>query len=388
MHSRFPPALDAVGRSCVRWASSSLLLLAACGGGGSEFSASPAAAVDAGTQALAAPPAPAAPPALTASNLAVVFDVDDPTSEAMARAYQAARGIADRHVFGVRLPRAGSATISAAEFAQLKSTIDTRLDDQAQAILVTWRQPSRVQGACSMSLTSALAFGFDASRCGVCSRTEPSPYFDHDTAQPWTDLRMRPAMMLGAATLAEAQALIRRGLAAEGLMSLGVRARGWLVRTSDVARSVRYPDFQQLAAAGTAGVDWHYVDNAAGAGSNIVADQPDVMFYLTGLERVALIASNRWLPGAVADHLTSFGGVLPDALGQMPATDWLAAGATGSYGTVEEPCNYVQKFPRASVLVHRYSRGETLIEAYWKSVQWPGQGLFVGDPLARPWSRI
>jgi xylose isomerase len=28
-----------------------------------------------------------------------------------------------------------------------------------------------------------------------------------------------------------------------------------------------------------------------------------------------------------------------------------------------------------------------LIEAYWKSVAWPGQGLFVGEPLARPWGR-
>jgi uncharacterized protein (TIGR03790 family) len=70
----------------------------------------------------------------------------------------------------------------------------------------------------------------------------------------------------------------------------------------------------------------------------------------------------------------------------MPATAWLKAGATGSYGTVEEPCNYLEKFPVASVMSARYAAGETLIEAYWKSVRWPGQGLFVGDPLARPWA--
>jgi uncharacterized protein (TIGR03790 family) len=102
---------------------------------------------------------------------------------------------------------------------------------------------------------------------------------------------------------------------------------------------------------------------------------------------VAQIASNRWLPGAAADHLTSFGGVLPDGNGQMPATEWLRAGATASYGTVAEPCNYADKFPRASVLVGRYRRGDTLLEAYWKSVRWPGQGLFLGEPLARPWAR-
>ena len=29
--------------------------------------------------------------------------------------------------------------------------------------------------------------------------------------------------------------------------------------------------------------------------------------------------------------------------------------------------------------------GDTLIEAYWKSVQQPGEGIFIGEPLARPW---
>jgi len=36
-------------------------------------------------------------------------------------------------------------------------------------------------------------------------------------------------------------------------------------------------------------------------------------------------------------------------------------------------------------LAMQYLRGETLIESYWKSVAWPGQGVFVGDPLAAPY---
>ncbi len=35
-----------------------------------------------------------------------------------------------------------------------------------------------------------------------------------------------------------------------------------------------------------------------------------------------------------------------------------------------------------------YLSGETLIEAYWKSVLMPGQGVFVGDPLARPFGGV
>jgi hypothetical protein len=68
----------------------------------------------------------------------------------------------------------------------------------------------------------------------------------------------------------------------------------------------------------------------------------------------------------------------------MSALRWLEAGATGSYGTVTEPCNFVDKFPRPNIVIDRYLNGETLLEAYWKSVAWPGQGVFIGEPLARP----
>jgi hypothetical protein len=39
---------------------------------------------------------------------------------------------------------------------------------------------------------------------------------------------------------------------------------------------------------------------------------------------------------------------------------------------------------RASVLVKNYLLGNTSLETYTKSVKWPSKGLFVGDPLARP----
>jgi uncharacterized protein (TIGR03790 family) len=96
--------------------------------------------------------------------------------------------------------------------------------------------------------------------------------------------------------------------------------------------------------------------------------------------------TNSYLPGAIADHLTSFGGTLTRS-GQMPATRWLDAGVTGSYGTVTEPCNYWQKFPNPQIVMGHYLAGETLIESYWKSVKWPAQGLFVGEPLAKPYAK-
>jgi len=115
-------------------------------------------------------------------------------------------------------------------------------------------------------------------------------------------------------------------------------------------------------------------------------DATDVLFYFIGTTRVEGLDTLGFVPGAIADHLTSHGGHLSDS-GQMSSLRWLEAGATGSYGTVVEPCNFLDKFPHPAIVMGRYVRGETLIEAYWKSVAMPGQGWFIGEPLAAPFRR-
>ena len=392
-----PPALSPVGSDTVATGPATALPGSAAPATAAPATASPTTAsrslTDTAPPATAAQPADAVAPlqppplprsGLAAADLAVLYARGDATSEAIARAYQRARGIPEAQVIGVAIATDRDA-IAAAEFDAVKAELDARLPAQVQATLLTWTRPSRVQGACSMGITSALAFGYSTARCGACSRTLASDYYDSDSTRPWTEHRLRPSMMLGAATLEAAQALIARGLAADGSAPAGT---GWLVRTTDAARSVRHTDFAALPAAWTepGGVALRYLDASADAGAQLVTGQPDLLFYFTGLARVGQLAGNRFLPGAAADHLTSFAGLLPGANGQMPVTDWLDAGATASYGTVEEPCNFSEKFPRASVLVEHYLRGATLIEAYWKSVAWPGQGLFVGEPLARPWA--
>lgn len=363
------------------------LTLSACGGGGGD------------PGGPATPPAAPAPPGPTfgAANLAVLIAEGDATSEAIGLAYQQARGIPDSQVIRLAVPRSGGAVMTTAEFQTLKDTLDARLTATIQATLVTWSQPSRVAGTCSMSLTSALAFGYDSGYCGTsCRATTATAYFNNATRQPWTDLRIRPSMMLGVTTVAEAQTLIARGVAADNSWSATganpanlATGQSVLIRTNDVARSVRYNDFRSLVPSSVPRLTTNYIDNFGGPdGNNFVASQNNLIFYFTGLPTVPQIRSNRYLPGAVADHLTSLGGMTElDAStgGQMPITAWLQAGATASYGTVEEPCNYSEKFPQASVMIRRYAAGETLIEAYWKSVRSPGQGLFIGEPLARPW---
>jgi len=90
------------------------------------------------------------------------------------------------------------------------------------------------------------------------------------------------------------------------------------------------------------------------------------------------------VPGAFADHLTSFAANF-DTSDQTKLTQWLDAGAAASLGTVTEPYTIWTKFPEAAFF-ERYLRGNTLLEAMMQSLASPYQSLLVGDPLCRPWA--
>lgn len=91
------------------------------------------------------------------------------------------------------------------------------------------------------------------------------------------------------------------------------------------------------------------------------------------------------LPGAIADNLTSMGGVMTGGGGQTTLSEMLRAGAAGSSGTVTEPYALQEKFPHAQMYV-AYARGASLAEAFYSYVTGPYQLLIVGDPLCQPCS--
>ena len=93
------------------------------------------------------------------------------------------------------------------------------------------------------------------------------------------------------------------------------------------------------------------------------------------------------LPGAICEHLTSYGGVMHAKFSQTPFSEFLRHGAAGSSGTVVEPFAIAAKFPNAAMHVH-YARGCTLAESFYQSVAGPYQLLIVGDPLCKPWANI
>ncbi len=311
------------------------------------------------------------PAGLGPEELAVIINDMDPLSSKIGDYYRAQRHIPEANVIHLRF-EPGKPNLPRAEFNRLKAEVERKTLTRIQAYALTWAAPYRVD---CMSLTTAFAAGFDTRFCSPdCGKTRLSPYFNSNSRAPYTDFRIRPTMSLAAINFAEAKKLIDRGVASDHTFPRGT---GYLVSTTDPARNVRAVLFPEIAKFFGRNLNLKIVK------ADYLINKSNILFYFTGSVDVAHLQTNRFVPGAIGDHLTSTGGQLTDS-GQMSSLRWLEAGATGSYGTVTEPCNHLAKFPHPGIVINHYLRGETLIEAYWKSVAWPGEGIFIGEPLATP----
>lgn len=324
-------------------------------------------------------PIPRAQGRLTRKEIGLVINTADPYSVEVGEFYIKARGLTRAQVLRLQLPV--RTTLTPAEFKTFAAAVDSFFDVPVQALALAWTWPYAV--GCN-SITGALALGFDAALCAhSCAPSLRSPYFDNPSTHPYSELKMRPSMLLAARDVATAKAMIERGVAADG--SLGLRGmppvNAYFVTTADRARSARSPLFPPRGLLRRAGVDVHVETTQA------IENAQRVLIYQTGLANVPGLETLKWVPGALADHLTSFGGLLHGGSGQMSILDWITSGATASYGTVSEPCAHPQKFPQPQVLLLNYLQGASAIEAYWRSVAWPQQGVFIGEPLAAPFAR-
>jgi len=324
------------------------------------------------TTASSSPATPTSPPGpLNATQLALVINTADPLSVKIGTYYAKRRHIPPSNIVRVRFD-SNRDELPPEEFSALQKSLARQVTQRIQAYALTWARPYRV--GC-MSITAAFSFGYDTRYCATgCNPTLTSPYFNSGVAQPFTELGFRPTMSIAALDFDHARALIDHGVRSDGTHPAGT---AYLVIGDDKARNARATEYPLAEKETRGAIDVNIVHGPPLTG------RPDVMFYFIGAISVPDLDTNRFLPGAVADHLTSYGGMLTDSP-QMSSLRWLEAGATGSYGTVVEPCAFPQKFPNVTLLMSYYAAGETLIEAYWKSVAMPGQGIFIGEPLAAP----
>jgi uncharacterized protein (TIGR03790 family) len=318
------------------------------------------------------------PTQLLPKNVAVVYNMDDANSTEVAKYYIQARQIPESNLISVTLPKNTSGSLTPEDFKVLKENIEGHLNDEIQVIVLTWTRPFAVN--CN-SITSALTLGYDAKQCeNTCSTGKRSPYFNSPSLHPYQSDKIRLSMLIPTDSISAAKALIDRGVLSSFAITEGT---GYFLKTQDADRSKPRELFfpKDLSTIKSRKLFLRTLN------AEDIQHKKDVMFYFTGQVTVSHLETLNFLPGAIADHLTSTGGNFNPDNGQMHSTKWIEAGATGSYGTVSEPCNFWQKFPNPQVLLGHYLAGETLIESYWKSVAWPAQGVFIGEPLATPYLR-
>ncbi|MFK5947913.1 MAG: TIGR03790 family protein, partial [Methylococcales bacterium] len=232
--------------------------------------------------------------------LAILVNINDPESIEIANYYQKARLIPDANVIYLRF-KPGASALTEEEFNNVETQLKKKVSNKIQAYALAWRKPWRVS---CMSVTSAFSLGFDKKYCATgCKLTKPIKYFNSQSRQPFTDYKIRPSMMLSAGSVKAVKDLIDKGVLADDTRPVGA---GYLINTSDANRNVRsayYPAVKKMLGS---------LLNVELVKADAIKHKDNVMFYFTGLKKVKWLDENKYLPGAIADHLTSAGGVLFD----------------------------------------------------------------------------
>lgn len=362
---------------------------------------------------------PAQPTALAGGdgeNVLLIINPRDKDSMLIGNYYRIRRDIPERNVLYL-VP----ASTDYPQFAQenvngvFGALANRQLDDHIDFIVVTpgnnffMSAPNLVNDSCSpvtrFSTGSAFTMSFitDSVLAGNNQVTRSNRYyssgdaplaFDSNTSWYFGSPSDRPeaeryfiGAMLGYTgergnTVTEILDMIDRSVSADGTHPAGTF---YFMKTNDANRSGPRDGFYPYVASA--------IQALGGQAENRCCDslpngEQDVMGVMTGASSPDIDGANmNILPGAFADHLTSYAGTFDNG-SQVKMSRWIANGASGTAGTVQEPCNYAGKFPHPRMHLF-YFQGLTLGESVFRSLAYvPFQVLIMGDPLTRPFTHI
>ncbi len=189
-------------------------------------------------------------------------------------------------------------------------------------------------------------------------------------------------------TITDTLALIDRSVASDGTRPAGTF---YFMRNNDIRSTTRTPYFDLAIDTLTRlGFQAEILDGQLPEGHH------DALGIMAGSPAPPIQSGDfTLLPGSWADHLTSYAATF-DTGSQVKMSEWIPKGASGTMGTVEEPCvfgsdagfAYNEKFPHPRLLSF-YAQGLSLGESLFRSIPFtPFQGMFYGDPLTRPFAYI
>jgi uncharacterized protein (TIGR03790 family) len=340
--------------------------------------------------------------ALGPHELLVLANRNSTNSMDIARQYAALRSVPEINIVALDLPATLEIEVSAEIFAQkiwvpAQAAIRERgLDDHILAWAYSVDFPLRIKTDPPVSIQGLtfLRNQFPGSE-PVSKGLYVSPLFagpenprsggfpaqSLDIPRAWFGKHMPvPSMMLGfigpnGNTRDEVLACLQRGAQADGTRPAGTV---YFVTNTDVRSRCREWEFapavRELQARGLTAILTNALpDNA-----------PDILGAMLGTSVVGMHPGRTFRPGAMAEHLTSFGALF-DNSNQTKISEWIRAGASASAGTVTEPYAYWNKFPHARFYAH-WASGCTTLESFFQAIRCPLQILLVGDPLTSPWA--
>jgi uncharacterized protein (TIGR03790 family) len=330
-------------------------------------------------------------------NVVVVVNQSSSNSVQLGNDYCERRGVPPQNLFRMTGWTNGAISWQQGDFENyllnplLAMIYSSGLTNQAEIVLLSMDIPYRViNGDSENGTTSALFYGFKTNTTPSMGLPDTCSLPDQATnsysyselpfalAEPETaSTNAFLAVMLTDTSLAEAETTLDRGVASDGTFP---EETVFLEKTTDYDRNVRFVLFDNAIQECRA-----RSDNAVMRTNSNSTDVTNALGLDTGLAGFSLPA-DAFVPGGVGDSLTSYGGFIFEDLGQTPLLAFLESGASASYGTVVEPCNYTYKFPDPMVYFYQ-DRGFCLAEAYYQSLADPYEGLMVGEPLSAPFAR-
>ncbi len=332
---------------------------------------------------------------------------NSPRSLEIARAYAAMRDIPEENFVALDLPATPIFEITPADFTTKiwnpanQSIRERELDDHILAWVYSVDFPIRIAGPPSLSIQGLTFLKNKIPDTALVERgTYCSPLFagpetprlsgfpaqSLDVQSSWLGQDMPlPSMMLGymgqnGNTLEEIMACLKAGLKSDRTRPEGMVL---ILTNSDIRTLCRAwefgPALRELNAQGIATL----LAQTPPTNKN---DSDQLIGLMAGAAEIPGITNNlfHFLPGAIAEHLTSFGAAF-DNNQQTKITAWIRACATASAGTVTEPYSIWMKFPHARVFSYQVA-GCTILESLIQSIRCPLQSLFIGEPLANPWA--
>ena len=341
---------------------------------------------------------------LAPHELLVIANRNEPTSVRIARAYMQVRQIPRQNLVMLDLsPDVDGHYISLDRGAfteqiwtPAQSTVTQRRLDHILAWVFSTHIPFRVDHELSVSVQGLVFLRNVLPAANAITRAEySSPLFvgpanPNDIVLPPRSLQVAaaslraevpiPSMSLGyigprGNTEEEILGMIERSVRADASAPSGTV---FFVTGEDVRARIREWQYQpvraQLLRMGVGAVITNAVPTHAGA----------VLGVMMGARDPNPDQIGTFVPGAVGEHLTSYGATF-DQTSQTKITRWISAGVSGTAGTVTEPYAVWPKFPHARFYVH-YRSGYSLLESFYLSLRTPLQSFLIGDPLVAPWA--